>query len=59
MKSAKLLAATALVAASGLTTTNAQAADLTLCWAAWDPANALDRALARISRQQSGHNDGL
>ncbi|WP_415715635.1 ABC transporter substrate-binding protein [Roseibium sp.] len=55
MKSAKLLAATALVAASGLTTTNAQAADLTLCWAAWDPANALVE-LSKEFEAQSGHN---
>ena len=28
----------------------AQAEDLTLCWAAWDPANALVELSARTSR---------
>jgi multiple sugar transport system substrate-binding protein len=54
MKTAKLLAATALVAASGFTASNAQAADLTLCWAAWDPANALVE-LSKEFESQSGH----
>lgn len=37
------VAALGLLAAGGVmtTTSSAQAADLTLCWAAWDPANAL------------------
>lgn len=37
------VAALGLMAAAGVATTlsSAQAADLTLCWAAWDPANAL------------------
>jgi multiple sugar transport system substrate-binding protein len=36
------VAALGLMAAAGVVTTSAaQAADLTLCWAAWDPANAL------------------
>ena len=37
------VAALSLLAAGGVITTasSAQAADLTLCWAAWDPANAL------------------
>jgi multiple sugar transport system substrate-binding protein len=34
-------AVAALVAGLGLTAGAAQAEDLTLCWAAWDPANAL------------------
>ena len=34
---------------------NAQAADLTLCWAAWDPANALVE-LSKEFEAQSGHN---
>lgn len=44
------------VAASAamLTTTNAQAEDLTLCWAAWDPANALVE-LSKEFEGQSGH----
>lgn len=41
MKKTKFLMAAALTAATGLGASNAQAADLTLCWAAWDPANAL------------------
>ncbi|MEX0430421.1 ABC transporter substrate-binding protein [Spiribacter insolitus] len=55
MKSAKLLAAAAFTAASGLTVTNAHADDLTLCWAAWDPANALIE-LSKDFEEQSGHN---
>ena len=55
MKNAKLLAAAALTAASGLATTNAQADDLTLCWAAWDPANALVE-LSKDFEEQTGHN---
>ncbi len=41
MKTKGLLAATTVVAMSGFAVTGAQAEDLTLCWAAWDPANAL------------------
>ncbi|MEM9320133.1 MAG: extracellular solute-binding protein [Pseudomonadota bacterium] len=56
MNKSKLLAATALVAASGFAVpTGAQAADLTLCWAAWDPANALVE-LSRQFEEQSGHS---
>ncbi|MCP1200629.1 ABC transporter substrate-binding protein [Notoacmeibacter sp. MSK16QG-6] len=33
----------------------AQAADLTLCWAAWDPANALVE-LSKDFEKESGHN---
>lgn len=51
------------VAALGITTagitagsvTSANAADLTLCWAAWDPANALVE-LSKEFEAQSGHN---
>ena len=41
MKTTRLLAAAALTAVTGVAATGAQAEDLTLCWAAWDPANAL------------------
>lgn len=41
MKASKFLMATALSAATGFGATSASVADLTLCWAAWDPANAL------------------
>jgi multiple sugar transport system substrate-binding protein len=37
-----------------LSTASAQAADLTLCWAAWDPANALVE-LSKDFEAQSGH----
>ncbi|MCC5956442.1 MAG: extracellular solute-binding protein [Natronohydrobacter sp.] len=52
---ARLLAATALVGLSTLATTGANAANLTLCWAAWDPANALIE-LSRDFEAQSGHS---
>ena len=55
MKTANLLAATALVAVGGLTASNAQAEDLTLCWAAWDPANALVE-LSKEFEAEYGHN---
>ena len=35
--------------------TTAAAEDLTLCWAAWDPANALVE-LSKEFEAQSGHN---
>ena len=41
MKVITKIAAVGLVATSALSASGAQAADLTLCWAAWDPANAL------------------
>jgi multiple sugar transport system substrate-binding protein len=40
MRSVKL-AALAAVGAAGLSAASAQAEEITLCWAAWDPANAL------------------
>ncbi|MCA8879396.1 MAG: extracellular solute-binding protein [Rhodobacteraceae bacterium] len=49
MKSTLLWAATALTAAA-----HAQAEDLTLCWAAWDPANALVE-LSKDYEAQSGN----
>ncbi|MGV6846945.1 MAG: ABC transporter substrate-binding protein [Marinibacterium sp.] len=53
MKTTKLLAAGVLTAASGMAT-GAMADDLTLCWAAWDPANALVE-LSKEFEAQSGH----
>ncbi len=50
MKRSALLAATAFTALG----TAAQAEDLTLCWAAWDPANALVE-LSKEFEAQSGH----
>ena len=53
MKLSKLLAATAIVAASSFSASGASASELTLCWAAWDPANALVE-LSKDFEQQSG-----
>ncbi len=50
----RLLAATALAGAAGLAAGGAQATDLTLCWAAWDPANALIE-LSRDFEAETGH----
>lgn len=55
MKTATFLAATALTTATALGTTSALADDLTLCWAAWDPANALVE-LSKEFEVQTGHN---
>ena len=54
MTKTHLLAATALTAAFGLSAADARADDLTLCWAAWDPANALIE-LSKDFEEQSGH----
>lgn len=54
MRKAHLLAATALTAGLGIGPTAAQADELTLCWAAWDPANALVE-LSKDFEEQSGH----
>ena len=51
-KSAFATAALSLVAA--MTSTGAKAEDLTLCWAAWDPANALVE-LSKEFEAESGH----
>ncbi|MGA1275745.1 MAG: carbohydrate ABC transporter substrate-binding protein, partial [Gemmobacter sp.] len=48
------LAASAATAASILAASSAQSAELTLCWAAWDPANALVE-LSKDFEAQSGH----
>ncbi|WP_158966571.1 ABC transporter substrate-binding protein [Chachezhania sediminis] len=54
MKTHHLWAATALTAATGLAATGARADDLTLCWAAWDPANALIE-LSKDFEQKTGN----
>jgi multiple sugar transport system substrate-binding protein len=54
MKTTHLLAATALTAVSALAATGARADELTLCWAAWDPANALIE-LSKDFEAKSGH----
>ena len=51
----RTFACSAAVAALFATAPSAQAADLTLCWAAWDPANALVE-LSKQFEEQSGHN---
>ncbi len=51
-KSAAALSLATAISAAG--TTASGAADLTLCWAAWDPANALVE-LSKEFEQQSGH----
>ena len=56
MKKLKLLLATLLIPATSLfSLSSVQAEDLTLCWAAWDPANALVE-LSKEFEAQSGHN---
>lgn len=54
MKAANGLSATAIALASALGAQSAAAADLTLCWAAWDPANALVE-LSKDFEAKSGH----
>lgn len=54
MKAANGLSVTAIALASALGARSATAADLTLCWAAWDPANALVE-LSKDFEAQSGH----
>ncbi len=53
MKVSKLLMATALTAVTTAGATTASADELTLCWAAWDPANALVE-LSKDFESQSG-----
>ncbi|MEQ9674169.1 MAG: extracellular solute-binding protein [Roseovarius indicus] len=55
MKTTQLLSAAALTAATGFAVTGAQADELTLCWAAWDPANALIE-LSKDFEAESGHS---
>ena len=54
MKSTKILAVATLAAACGFAAPSAKADDLTLCWAAWDPANALVE-LSKDFEAKSGH----
>ena len=49
------LACSAAAAALMASVSSAQSADLTLCWAAWDPANALVE-LSKDFEAESGHN---
>lgn len=49
----RLFAATALTTLSAMAATGARADELTLCWAAWDPANALIE-LSKDFEAQSG-----
>ena len=55
MKLTKFVAAGAIAASAGLSIGSAQADELTLCWAAWDPANALVE-LSKDFEAQSGHS---
>ncbi len=55
MRKSKLLAVTAIAATASLAISDARADDLTLCWAAWDPANALVE-LSKDFEAESGHN---
>lgn len=52
---ASAVAATMTIGSSVILSSAAQADDLTLCWAAWDPANALVE-LSKEFEAQSGHN---
>ena len=55
-KFASSVATATLIAGASLASTGtARAADLTLCWAAWDPANALVE-LSKEFEEESGHN---
>jgi len=53
MKATKILMATALTAVTGMGANGASAESMTLCWAAWDPANALVE-LSKDFESQSG-----
>ena len=55
MRTKTILATTALTAVCGIAAPSAQAAELTLCWAAWDPANALVE-LSKQFEAESGHS---
>lgn len=54
MKSTYMMTAVASVLVAGSLPTAAAAEDLTLCWATWDPANALVE-LSKDFEAQSGH----
>ncbi len=53
MKASKFLMAATLAAMTSVAATSASAKSLTLCWAAWDPANALVE-LSKDFEKQSG-----
>jgi multiple sugar transport system substrate-binding protein len=53
MKAWKAAIAAAAMAVGGFTSASAQDKELTLCWAAWDPANALQQ-LGKDFEQQTG-----
>jgi multiple sugar transport system substrate-binding protein len=53
MKVLKAAVVAAAVAVGGFTSASAQDKELTLCWAAWDPANALQQ-LGKDFEQQTG-----
>ena len=55
MRLKNLTAAMTVACATAAFTPTVQAEDLTLCWAAWDPANALIE-LSKDFEAQSGHN---
>ena len=55
MKLKTLAAALSVATAAAMHAPAAQADDLTLCWAAWDPANALIE-LSKDFESKSGHN---
>ena len=55
MKTTHFLSAAALTAATGFAASGGQADELTLCWAAWDPANALIE-LSKDFEAESGHS---
>ncbi|MEM7505744.1 MAG: ABC transporter substrate-binding protein [Pseudomonadota bacterium] len=55
MRMTQLAAAALLTVSTGMATSEAAADDLTLCWAAWDPANALIE-LSKDFEAKSGHN---
>ncbi|WP_298932876.1 extracellular solute-binding protein [uncultured Ruegeria sp.] len=54
MTYSKLASASAIVLVATTLSTKANAEDLTLCWAAWDPANALVE-LSKEFEAESGH----
>ena len=55
MKTNHLMTAAVSALIAGTVATSADAEDLTLCWAAWDPANALIE-LSKDFEAASGHN---
>lgn len=58
MKAKLLTAALSIATVTALGTHAAEADELTLCWAAWDPANALVE-LSKDFEKKTGHNMGF